>query len=279
MSGYPVPPWGGVDADEGPVGLGYTRRPKCSTFEFKARAPTLLVPLHATLVRVGRRGMDESIALSRARAVLVPRNTELRMTPTSTLLEHATLELREAVLQRTLELYHPKLNASHLDEILGELRLVTCTTWMAEIVHRYLFERLVCHRHDNPVTYFLETEIVKELYYLATAGHQPPVATLDDPLVERAIDLIEERLFDAWSVGDLAKRVGASPSTLLRHFRETLGTTPRAFVLGRRLDEALLQLRSGRSVSEAANLVGYESVAAFSSAFRRRFGFPPSDAG
>ena len=48
----------------------------------------------------------------------------------------------------------------------------------------------------------------------------------------------------------------------------------------RRLDESLLLLKSKRyAVGEVATMVGYKNFAAFSQAFRARFGVKPSDVG
>jgi AraC-like DNA-binding protein len=97
------------------------------------------------------------------------------------------------------------------------------------------------------------------------------------PVVERAVRWLEPRMFEETSIATLARAVHASPSTLLRAFSKTLGQTPSAYVRGRRLDEALVLLRSGRfAVSEVAARVGYKNFAAFSQAFRARFGKTPS---
>jgi AraC-like DNA-binding protein len=71
--------------------------------------------------------------------------------------------------------------------------------------------------------------------------------------------------------------MGASESTLLRAFRRERGRSPSAYAREKKLDAALLLLRSGRyAISEVATRVGYGNLAAFSSAFARRFGSPPS---
>ena len=68
-----------------------------------------------------------------------------------------------------------------------------------------------------------------------------------------------------------------SPRALLRAFQKGLGDSPVAYVRARRLDEALLLLRSGRlDVSEVSARVGYRTLSAFSQAFKARFGQSPS---
>ena len=80
-------------------------------------------------------------------------------------------------------------------------------------------------------------------------------------------------------MSELAKHCATSESTLLRAFKRELGSTPASYVRGRRLEAALLLLKSGRyAVGEVATRVGYSSLAAFTEAFHKHFGVPPSHA-
>ena len=96
--------------------------------------------------------------------------------------------------------------------------------------------------------------------------------------MRRALQHLEKNLFEADALRDLPRATGASRSTLLRTFRRELGESPLAYLRTRRLDEALMLLKSRHlRVSEVSALVGYGSLAAFSHAFRERFGLRPSD--
>jgi AraC-like DNA-binding protein len=155
------------------------------------------------------------------------------------------------------------------------------TAWVHETVHRYVFERYVLGEHDNDATRFLEVEILKELYFLFRdrddGGERASLVRSFSPSVERALAYIDARLFDPISVPRLASHAGASESTLLRIFRRELGSTPADYWRTRKLDEALVLLRSGRrSVAEVATEIGYTNPTAFGHAFRQRFGGPPS---
>jgi AraC family transcriptional regulator len=100
----------------------------------------------------------------------------------------------------------------------------------------------------------------------------------EKPLVQRALKVIEAHLFEADVVLRLPELAGASASTLLRTFKKELGQGPSAYVRARRLDEAVLLLKSKRfTVSEVALRVGYKNFAAFSAAFRSRFGKQPRE--
>lgn len=168
-----------------------------------------------------------------------------------------------------------------LDRWLAEVAHLPRTVWIHETVHRYVFERYVLGEVDNRATWFLEEEIVKELFYLFRAeeeGEQrATVQRKHGPTVERALQYLEEHLLERSNVAALANAIGASESTLLRAFRRELGASPSQYWKGRKLDAALDLLRSGRhGVGEVAELVGYENTTPFSNAFRARFGRKPS---
>jgi AraC-like DNA-binding protein len=76
---------------------------------------------------------------------------------------------------------------------------------------------------------------------------------------------------DAWA--DMA---GASPRTLARLFERELGLTFSVWRQRVRFHNALEALVNGEPVGLIAERNGYRSVSAFSAAFRRTMGFPPS---
>ncbi|MBQ1558305.1 MAG: helix-turn-helix domain-containing protein, partial [Pseudomonas sp.] len=62
-------------------------------------------------------------------------------------------------------------------------------------------------------------------------------------------------------------------------FRSRNGTTIAAYLRRQRLARAYQAMRQqGLSVEDAANLAGYEHLSSFSAAFKREYGFPPSQA-
>ena len=93
---------------------------------------------------------------------------------------------------------------------------------------------------------------------------------LAQPMEGKAEPSVTNRLGTSWVWFHLS-------STLLRGFRRELGCTPAAYWRDRRLDEALVLLRSGRhQVAEVAATVGYDNPTSFGWAFRRRFKRAPS---
>jgi AraC-like DNA-binding protein len=111
---------------------------------------------------------------------------------------------------------------------------------------------------------------------------QPPggigwLAALGDRYVGAALALVHGRPAEDWTVERLGRQVGLSRSALAERFSHRMGEPVIAFLTRVRLQLAAEELaattRSIESVSEDA---GYESVTAFSRAFKRAFGKPPS---
>lgn len=98
-----------------------------------------------------------------------------------------------------------------------------------------------------------------------------------DPLVGAALALLHRFPERGWTADELATEVGASRSVLHERFARFLGDSPLAYLGRWRLQLAARALEStSRSVLEIAAAVGYQSEAAFSRAFKRELGVPPS---
>lgn len=108
-------------------------------------------------------------------------------------------------------------------------------------------------------------------------GDGPDRGAVHVPFVANAARLMAANLDAPISCRDLAARVGVTRRTLERRFFAQTGRTPGAYYLDLRLTRAqnLLQ-QTGLSVSEVAVETGFESLPAFSRAYRQRFGLPPS---
>jgi transcriptional regulator GlxA family with amidase domain len=83
----------------------------------------------------------------------------------------------------------------------------------------------------------------------------------------------------AVTVEEMARDLAISPRHLERCFKETVGTSIKAFWTDRRMEHAARLLRQpGVAVTDVAVRVGYASPFAFSRTFKRRFGVAPSHA-
>jgi AraC-like DNA-binding protein len=103
------------------------------------------------------------------------------------------------------------------------------------------------------------------------------LAGLNDRYVGRALALVHGRPSEPWTVERLGRLVGLSRSSLAERFSEVMGEPIFAFLTHWRLQLAAESLlTTTRSVESIAKVAGYESSSAFSHAFKRAFGKPPS---
>jgi AraC-like DNA-binding protein len=103
------------------------------------------------------------------------------------------------------------------------------------------------------------------------------LAGLNDRYVGRALALVHGRPSESWTVEKLGRQVRLSRSALAERFSDVMGEPIFAFLTRWRLQlaaEALLT--TSRAIAAIARDAGYESAGAFSHAFKRDFGKPPS---
>ena len=237
--------------------------------------PSLVVTIESSIARAGARTLDRSSCL------VSPAGSSLALVTPATASRVAILGFRPSALAAVAREYKAlDLDRRRFERWLAKPALLPRTVWVHELVHRYVFERHALGVHDTIAVRFLEIEIAKEIYFLFRdrddGVERATTVRAHSPTVARALRYIEAHLFEECRIATLARHAGASPSTLLRAFRSEVGCSPAAFWRNRKLDEALLALRSGKSVYEVAVLIGYENPTAFGFAFRRRFGGPPS---
>ena len=107
----------------------------------------------------------------------------------------------------------------------------------------------------------------------ATAGW---LTAAMDPALSSVLTAIDRDLSYPWSVAELATIANVSRTALAQRFTRLLGRPPLTYIADRRLSHAAELLRTSTTpVAAIANQVGYSSEAAFSRAFRRRYGQPP----
>lgn len=96
--------------------------------------------------------------------------------------------------------------------------------------------------------------------------------------LERARDLLADRLDTSISLADAANEAFMSPFHFHRLFVGAYGYTPHEFLTNRRIEAAKRMLAEGDlSVTEICFSLGYQSLGTFSDKFRRIVGCSPSE--
>ncbi|MCA0042551.1 GlxA family transcriptional regulator [Celeribacter litoreus] len=97
-----------------------------------------------------------------------------------------------------------------------------------------------------------------------------------DPIVQRALLLMQQNIDTPISVQDIAHRMGNSKRQIERHFRMALNTSPQAAFLDMRLDFAKhLVEKTQKSVAQIAVDSGFCDSSHLSRMFRRKYGVTP----
>jgi AraC-like DNA-binding protein len=123
----------------------------------------------------------------------------------------------------------------------------------------------------------LFVEAVRRCIESMPATDEGWLAGVRDRFVGRALALMHAQPAYAWTVDELAQRVGLSRSALAQRFADLIGQPPVQYLTRWRLQLAAKELTSAnKPLLAIAAQVGYESEAAFNRAFKREFGMPPS---
>jgi AraC-like DNA-binding protein len=103
------------------------------------------------------------------------------------------------------------------------------------------------------------------------------LAGLRDPFVGKALSMMHGGPAHNWTIEELAKEVGLSRSVLAERFADLLGIPPMHYLAKWRMQIASERLSDGNAnVATVAAEIGYQSEAAFSRAFKKMMGVPPS---
>ena len=117
-----------------------------------------------------------------------------------------------------------------------------------------------------------------EAVLLECDRHNPLAATSTyDARIRRAMDFLERNMSRKIALADIAEAVGLSPSRLAHLFREQSGQTPQQYLEGLRMQRATeLLRRTGFSIKQIAEAVGFDSQFYFSQRFKARTKQTPS---
>ena len=103
------------------------------------------------------------------------------------------------------------------------------------------------------------------------------LAGVRDPFVGKALSLMHAGPARDWTIEELAKEVGLSRSVLAERFADLVGMPPMHYLAKWRMQIASGLLSGGSAnIATVAAEIGYGSEAAFSRAFKKMVGVPPS---
>ena len=120
-------------------------------------------------------------------------------------------------------------------------------------------------------------EVVRQYLETLPPGQAGWLAGLRDPFVGKALSLMHGKPAQDWTIEVLAREVALSRSVLAERFTDLVGMPPMHYLAKWRMQIAAGLLSGGKTnIATIAAEVGYSSEAAFSRAFKKTVGMPPS---
>ena len=121
-------------------------------------------------------------------------------------------------------------------------------------------------------------DVVRQYLESLPEGRTNWLSGLRDPYVGRALTALHEDPARDWNLEALAQVAALSRSAFAERFAEFVGQPPMQYLANWRMQLATNYLRNGHEgIAAVANRVGYDSEAAFSRAFKKVVGTPPSE--
>lgn len=263
----------------GPMGIAYERSIGFHKDFHAHDRPMIILPRGSCTVTVRTIGEGtQTHTIGSGVAFLVPSRVQHEDEAVSSIFDTLALYPSPSLIAAVAD--DEGISDATVAKLLSRPRELPRSPWLERLAQEYVLARVVSRRESAKTLAFFERQMLVEI--LASVHRRrkaldPPAPPAGDAVTGRAVRYIEANLFSDLPLSTLARHAFASPSTVLRHFRSDTGKSPYAYIKTRRLEEARRLLEAGtRSVGDVAMLVGYESFAAFTTAFTRHFGAPPS---
>ncbi len=144
-------------------------------------------------------------------------------------------------------------------------------------------EQEICRtqRLRNPIIDRLTEVLFLQLldYYINKQNEATGfLAGLRDRRIQRALSLIHQQPEFTWSLSSLGEQIGMSRATLVRHFQDTVGIAPMAYITNWRMIKAHNLIKySSATLEQIAEGVGFASARTLNKAFQRHYGCTPNE--
>ncbi|WP_181171305.1 helix-turn-helix domain-containing protein [Mesorhizobium sp. B2-5-9] len=152
--------------------------------------------------------------------------------------------------------------------------------WLDEMLR--LIVRRVFSEGPGAIATILRLSEIIFIETIRASGERSPalrqiLSAFEDPQIGKAIQTIHRRSEQNWTVASLALEVGMSRTQFAERFKEMIGDGPLGYLTNWRLQRAQGSVNPvPTQLREVARRSGYASAAAFTRAFRQKFGEPPT---
>ncbi len=103
-----------------------------------------------------------------------------------------------------------------------------------------------------------------------------PISVVSDPRINFALDYIHKNFSQPITLENLLEVSNLEENYFIRLFKKTMNVTPYQYIKKYRFNIALTMIKRRHSLSEIALAIGYSDISSFSHAFKKIYGFAPS---
>lgn len=96
------------------------------------------------------------------------------------------------------------------------------------------------------------------------------------PITQQAIAYIEESISSLPDISVICREVGVSKSYLYRLFQADLQTSPKSYIMARRLNMARQEILLGAKATAVYTQCGFSDYSTFFRCYKKHFGYPPT---
>lgn len=169
--------------------------------------------------------------------------------------------------------------------IVFHFNITNCVTYELEVLHEFEFETLLpmfeealseWQRREPGYRYRAAAILYRVFAAIRERlGEKPEQIS---PPISAALETISGKLSDvSLSVAGLAEAAHMSETWFRKQFRRDMGVSPKKYITDLRLEHAQSLLNAGYdTVAGVAEKVGFRDAKNFATAFKKRFGYPPS---
>lgn len=145
-----------------------------------------------------------------------------------------------------------------------------------------LFQSLTPYFDDGvkPTEGVARLKLQEGIYALLNSSDSffPILFDFTEPWKMDILEFLNENYMDELSMEQIASYTGRSLATFKRDFKKISNLSPQKWLIKKRLEAAYVKLKEeGKKVQEVYVEVGFKNPSHFSTAFKKQYGFPPTE--